>query len=86
MKKVIVYTSTFCPFCIRAKHLLDSKGVDYQEKNIDETLELVDEVVKKSGGRQTVPQIFIGDQHVGGCDELYAFEKDGTLASMLAKL
>ena len=83
MKKVIIYSTSTCPYCIKAKHLLESKGIDYQEVRIDKHPELIAEVVKKSGGQKTVPQIFIDDYHVGGCDDLYAFDKKGRLDSLL---
>lgn len=83
MKKVIIYSTLTCPYCIKAKQLLESKSVDYQEVRIDKHPELVAEVIEKSSGQKTVPQIFIGDYHVGGCDDLYAFDKDGRLDSLL---
>ena len=83
MKPVIVYTTKRCPYCDGAKRLLDSKGVAYKEFRVDERPELVDEVIQKSGGKKTVPQIFIDDDHVGGCDELYALEQNGKLDPML---
>lgn len=83
MKDVVIYTTNSCPYCIRAKNLLEKKNTNYQELSIDENPELVDEVIKKSGGRTTVPQIFIGDLHVGGCDELYAMESEGKLDGLL---
>ena len=83
MKKVIIYSTSTCPYCIKAKHLLESKGIDYQEVRIDKHPELIAEVVKKSGGQKTVPQIFIDDYHVGGCDDLYAFDKKEQLDSLL---
>ncbi|MBL0732637.1 MAG: glutaredoxin 3 [Desulfosarcina sp.] len=83
MKKVIIYSTLICPYCIKAKQLLESKGVDYREVRIDKHPELVAEVIEKSSGQKTVPQIFIGDYHVGGCDDLYALDKDGRLDSFL---
>ena len=83
MKKVIIYSTLTCPYCIKAKQLLESKGVDYQEVRIDKHPELVAEVIEKSNGQKTVPQIFICDYHVGGCDDLYAFDKDSRLDSLL---
>ena len=83
MKNVIIYSSEICPYCVKAKQLLESKKVEYKELRVDKNPELVAEVVKKSGGRKTVPQIFIGDHHVGGCDELYALEQEKKLDSML---
>ncbi len=83
MKNVIIYSSENCPYCVKAKQLLESKKVEYKELRVDKNPELVAEVVKKSGGRKTVPQIFIGDHHVGGCDELYALEQEKKLDSLL---
>jgi len=81
---VEIYTWSRCPFCIRAKALLDQKSVDYTEYCID-----VDEVAraqmaKRAGGKRSLPQIFIDDQHVGGCDDLYHLERQGQLNSLLA--
>ncbi len=83
MSDVVVYTSTVCPYCIRAKKLLDAKGVAYKELNIDENPDYIDEAVRKSGGLRTVPQIFIGDFHVGGCDELFALDREKKLDPLL---
>jgi len=83
MKNVIIYSSENCPYCVKAKQLLESKKVEYKELRVDKNPELVAEAVKKSGGRKTVPQIFIGDHHVGGCDELYALEQEKKLDSLL---
>ena len=84
MKKVIIYSTAICPYCIKAKQLLESKNVDYQELRIDKHPELVADVVEKSGGQKTVPQIFVDDYHVGGCDDLYALDKEGRLDSLLS--
>jgi GrxC family glutaredoxin len=83
MKNVIIYTSTICPYCVRAKNLLRKKGVAYQELNIDTDFKYIDQAIEKSGGRTTVPQIFIDDYHVGGCDELYALDKENKLDELL---
>ncbi len=83
MKEIVIYSTKVCPYCIKAKNLLNKKGVDYKELRVDQNPELVDEVVKKSSGRTTVPQIFIDDYHVGGCDELYALDREGKLDAML---
>lgn len=79
---VTMYTTTWCPYCVRAKALLDKKGVAVQQINIEEVDGARDEMVAKSG-RMTVPQIFIGDHHVGGCDDLYALESQGELDALL---
>jgi glutaredoxin 3 len=85
MKKVTIYTTQGCPYCIMAKNLLEKKGVSYYELRIDLNPELAAEAVTKSGGRRTVPQIFIGDYHVGGSDELNALEKENKLDGLLAE-
>ena len=82
MKKITIYTTSICPYCIRAKALFDCKGLTYEEINVEEQQER-DKMVIKAGGRRTVPQIFIGSVHVGGCDDLYALEKEGKLAGIL---
>ena len=84
MKNIIIYSSDKCPYCVKAKQLLESKNVAFKELRVDKNPELVVESVKKSGGQKTVPQIFIDDYHVGGCDDLYALEKEGKLNSMLS--
>lgn len=83
MRNVTIYTTRVCPYCIRAKKLLEKKGVNYTELRVDINPELVEEAVKKSGGVRTVPQIFIEDYHVGGCDELHALEEEKKLDSIL---
>ena len=83
MKDIVVYSSARCPYCIMAKELLESKNVKFKELRIDEKFKYAKECVKKSGGRKTVPQIFIGDHHVGGYDDLYALDQEGKLDPML---
>ncbi|VEG92351.1 glutaredoxin 3 [Legionella spiritensis] len=82
MANVIIYSTSYCPFCISAKHLLDSKGVQYEEIRVDDFPARREEMIARSG-RRTVPQIFINDQHVGGCDDLYALEQQGQLDKLL---
>lgn len=84
MAKVTVYSSMWCPYCTRAKKLLDSKGVGYEE--IDVTMDAAKrmEMTQKSGGQRTVPQIFINGTHVGGSDQLAALEQAGKLDALLA--
>ena len=84
MKKIRVYTSQICPYCVRAKSLLKKKGADYEEIDVNMDVAARDQMLKESGGARTVPQIFIGDTHVGGCDELYALEREGRLDPLLA--
>ncbi len=85
MDKIIMYTKTVCPYCVRAKGLLKSKGVDFTEINVEGNNELREEMLLKSNGMTTVPQIFIGNFHVGGCDDLYALDARGELDKLLAK-
>jgi glutaredoxin 3 len=80
---VVIYTTTWCPYCIRAKRLLDSKQVTYREIKVDNDPALRSEMTRLSG-RYTVPQIWIGDRHVGGCDDLYALERSAGLDPLLA--
>lgn len=82
MSEIIIYSKEICPYCVRAKALLERKGAEFTEIKItdDATRE---EMIKKSGGRMTVPQIFIGDLHVGGYDELNALNAAGKLDELL---
>ena len=84
MKPVTIYTTQICPYCARAKSLLRKKGVAYDEIDVMMDNKARDEMLEKSGGARTVPQIFIGDAHVGGSDELHALEHDGKLDALLA--
>ena len=84
MKQVEIYTSPICGFCVRAKRLLDQKGVDYTEIDVLRDAERKQEMIQRANGGYTVPQIFVGETHVGGCDELYALERDGKLDPLLA--
>jgi glutaredoxin 3 len=84
MKPVTVYTTPICPYCVRAKTLLGKKGVPYNEVDVMMDMKAREEMLAKSGGARTVPQIFIGETHVGGCDELYALERDGKLDPLLS--
>jgi len=79
-----MYTTPICPYCVRAKSLLAKKGVAVEEVDVFMDASARDEMLAKSGGARTVPQIFIGDTHVGGCDELYALERAGELDQILA--
>lgn len=82
--KVEIYTWRSCPFCIQAKQLLKSKGVDFTEYSIDGDEAARSQMQKRANGRRSVPQIFINDQHIGGCDDLYELDDRGRLDSMLA--
>lgn len=83
MPKITVYTTPICPYCLRAKTLLRKKGANFEEVDVFMDADKRAEMEAKSGGRYTVPQIFIGDRHVGGCDDLYALERAGELDSLL---
>ena len=83
-KSVEIYTWATCPFCMRAKHLLDSKGVEYTEYKIDGDEEARAKMVERAGGKRSVPQIFVDkDHHIGGCDDVYALEQQGKLDSLI---
>ena len=84
MPLVGVYTKTFCGFCWRAKHLLESKGVQFKEISVDFGGESRQQMIERANGRTTVPQIFIAGRHVGGCDELLGLERDGKLDELIA--
>ena len=84
MAEVVLYTTRFCPFCIRARQLLKSKGVAFEEIAVDGNPQLRQEMMEKSG-RHTVPQIWINGEHVGGCDDLMELERTGRLDEMLGR-
>jgi glutaredoxin 3 len=84
VSKVVVYSSANCHYCVRAKELLDSKGIQYEEIRVDLDPAQRDWMIEKTG-RRTVPQIFINDQPIGGCDDLYALEKSGKLEEILSR-
>lgn len=84
MKPVEIYTTPICGFCHRAKQLLNQKGVDFTEVDVMANPERKAEMMKRANGGRTVPQIFVGDMHVGGCDDLYALERQGKLDALLA--
>lgn len=81
--KIEIYTWSSCPFCIRAKALLNQKGVDYTEYCIDGNERARAEMAERANGRRTLPQIFINDRHIGGCDDLYALNRQGQLDPLL---
>ena len=83
MPSVTIYTKGWCPYCSAAKKLLDDKGVDFTEIDIEKKPEARAEMIQKAKGRSTVPQIFIGERHVGGCDDLYALDDKGQLEPLL---
>ena len=85
MAKVEIYTTSSCGFCVRAKRLLELKKVAYDETPIDRGGESRAQMLQRANGRSSVPQIFIGGTHIGGCDDLMALEMDGKLDAMLAQ-
>ena len=78
-----IYTKAFCPYCWRAKQLLEAKGVEYREIAVDYGGEVRERMIERAKGRTTVPQIFIREQHVGGCDDLMALDHAGKLDPMI---
>lgn len=84
MAKIEIYTKAFCGYCARAKSLLDSKGVEYEEFDLTMGGPKRQEMLQRSGGASTVPQIFIDGQHIGGSDDLAALERSGRLDPLLA--
>lgn len=84
MRPVEIYTTPTCPYCAMAKRLLQKKGVAFVEIDVSRDPSLREAMTQRSKGRRTVPQIFVGDTHVGGCDDLYALEDAGKLDPLLA--
>lgn len=82
-KRVEIYTTMFCPFCFRAKQLLKEKGIAYEEIAVDMDRGKRAEMRERAGGSNTVPQIFVGDVHVGGCDDLFAMDRAGKFDPLL---
>ena len=83
MPPITIYTKSWCPYCSAAKKLLSEKGAEFTEIDIEKTPEARAEMIQKAKGRTTVPQIFIGETHVGGCDDLYALDDRGQLEPLL---
>ncbi len=83
MPKIEIYSKTTCSYCYRAKRLLDSKGLDYEEYVIDYGGPKREEMIQRANGRTTVPQIFIDDRHIGGSDDLHALDREGRLEPLL---
>ena len=83
MAKIEIYTSRLCGFCARAKSLLEQKGLEYEEIDVDGTPGQKELMVNRANGAQTVPQIFINDVHIGGCDDLYGLEAEKQLEALL---
>jgi glutaredoxin 3 len=84
MQSVEIYTSPFCGYCHMAKRLLNQKGISFAEVDVSHDNDLRATMMQRAGSKRSVPQIFIGDSHVGGCDELYALERTGKLDQLLA--
>ena len=84
MSQVTIYTKPYCPFCVRALGLLEDKGVAFTEIEAGFDPDLRREMIQRSGGQATFPQIFIGERHIGGCDEMMALERAGELDPLLA--
>jgi len=83
MQRVRIYTTPICPYCVRAKALLKKKGAEVEEIDIFTNMDARTEMEAKSQGCKTVPQIFVGETHVGGCDDLYALDRAGELDPLL---
>ena len=83
MPKVVIYTASLCPYCHMAKQLLQDKQVAFEEIDVTEKTTLRAEMRSKAGGVNTVPQIWIGERHVGGCTDLYALDRSGQLDPLL---
>ncbi|MCB1530623.1 MAG: glutaredoxin 3 [Rhodospirillales bacterium] len=84
MAKVEVYSSNTCPYCVRAKSLLEAKGADYTEYNISTNPKVIVEMLERTNGLKSVPQIFIDGRHIGGCDDLHDLDSKGELELLLA--
>lgn len=84
MSKVEIYTKGYCPYCHRAKALLEKKGISYKEFKVDEQPDLRDIMIERANGGYTVPQIFINNQHIGGCDDMYSLESQNKLDKLFA--
>lgn len=83
--EVVMYATSWCPYCARARQLLTEKGIPFTEIDIDAQPQAREEMIRRSGGRHTVPQVFIGDTHVGGSDDLQALDASGGLERLLAE-
>ena len=83
MKKILIYTTPYCPFCLRAKDLLNKKKINFTEVDLIKNPEKFDEMIKKSKGARTVPQIFVDDTHIGDCDYIHDLENQNKLDKIL---
>ena len=84
MPNIVIYTSPYCPYCHMARDLLAAKGAPFEEIDVTARAGLREEMREKAGGRYTVPQIWVGERHIGGCDDLYALDRAGGLDALLA--
>jgi len=84
MSKIEIYTTRTCPYCMRAKMLLQEKGVGFKEYDVNSEPGLRQKMMQRANGGYTVPQIFINDEHIGGCDEMYALDRAGKLDDKLS--
>ena len=82
---IVIYSKDYCPHCVKAKRLFESKGLEFAEIDITNDAKLQEECFSKANGRKTVPQIFINNIHIGGCDDLYAANSSGKLAEILGE-
>lgn len=85
MAFVEIYTKAYCPYCVRAKSLLASKNIEFKEYPVDREPALRDEMITRANGGYTVPQIFINQKHIGGCDDMMALEQQQSLDKLLAQ-
>ncbi len=83
MPLIEIYSGNYCPYCMRAKSLLKERGLDFTEYNVQQQPEKREEMAKRAPGVRTIPQIFINDRHLGGCDDLYAVDRKGELQAWL---
>ncbi len=83
MKKVEIYTWQYCPFCIRAKSLLNKKNIDFIEYKIDGDESAREKMIERANGKRSLPQIFINNNSIGGCDDLYSLEEENKLDSLI---
>lgn len=83
MKNIKIYTFTYCPFCTRAKKLLNNKNINFEEINLSDNPEKFEEMVEKSKGARTVPQIFVDDTHIGDCDYIHLLDNEGKLDTII---
>ena len=84
MSEIIIYTTNYCPYCVKAKQLLRTKGLEFEEIDLTNDDAGRMQLVEKSGGRKTVPQIFVNGKHIGGCDDLFSLDAKKELDTLLA--